>query len=303
MIRALSAAVLSLGVAVQDIIFSVDEIPTRADKYRARGVRVVGGGCAATAAVAVARLGGRSLIATRLGGDDTGAAIARELQSFGVVCDHARSFAGRFSTVSAVFVDAAGERLVMSARDWSTPDDPEWLPPVADLGVAAVLADTRWPAGAERVLTQARALGLPAVLDAEAPVRPAEGAVRAASHVAFAAPGLRDWTGHGDLERGIVEVAGETGGFVCVTDGAAGVWWTQGGRVAHQPAFPVEVVDTLGAGDVWHGAFALALAEGADARRAIRFASAAAALKCTRPGGRAGVPDRAEVEAFLASAG
>ena len=58
-------------------------------------------------------------------------------------------------------------------------------------------------------------------------------------------------------------------------------------------------VDTLGAGDVWHGAFALRLAEGADELTAIRFASAAAALKCTRPGGRMGAPSRAEVAAFL----
>ena len=59
------------------------------------------------------------------------------------------------------------------------------------------------------------------------------------------------------------------------------------------------MVDTLGAGDVWHGAFALALGEGHDEHEAIRFASAVAAIKCTRFGGRAGVPDRTETEAFL----
>jgi sulfofructose kinase len=65
------------------------------------------------------------------------------------------------------------------------------------------------------------------------------------------------------------------------------------------PAFVVTAVDTLGAGDVWHGAFALALAEGEDEPAAVRAASAAAAIKVTRHGGRAGAPTRAERDALL----
>ena len=65
------------------------------------------------------------------------------------------------------------------------------------------------------------------------------------------------------------------------------------------PAFPVHTVDTLGAGDVFHGAFALGITEGQDLRTALRFASAAAALKCTRFGGAFAAPQRAEVEALL----
>ena len=64
-------------------------------------------------------------------------------------------------------------------------------------------------------------------------------------------------------------------------------------------ALPIEAVDTLGAGDVFHGAFALAIAEGRDIRSAGRFANAASALKCTRPGGRAGIPTRTEVDNLL----
>jgi sulfofructose kinase len=61
-------------------------------------------------------------------------------------------------------------------------------------------------------------------------------------------------------------------------------------------------VDTLGAGDTWHGAFAVALADGLSEDEAVRFASAAAALKCTRFGGRDGAPSRREVDRFLAGA-
>jgi sulfofructose kinase len=88
-----------------------------------------------------------------------------------------------------------------------------------------------------------------------------------------------------------------------VTVGESGVLFLEEGRVAAVPAFAVDAVDTLAAGDAWHGAFALALAEGRDERAAIRFASAAAAIKCTRFGGRAGLPSRAEVDAFLRERG
>jgi sugar/nucleoside kinase (ribokinase family) len=65
-------------------------------------------------------------------------------------------------------------------------------------------------------------------------------------------------------------------------------------------AFPITAVDTLGAGDTFHGAFSLALVEGSDTNQAMRFAAAAAALKCTRFGGISGTPTRSEVDAFLA---
>ena len=139
----------------------------------------------------------------------------------------------------------------------------------------------------------------PGVLDAEAPVAEAAEALPLASHIAFSAQGLHDYTGETGLKPGLEQAARRTGSWVCVTDGAAGTTWLDGETFHHCPAFPVEVVDTLGAGDVWHGAFALALAEGQDEAAAVRFASAAAALKCTQPGGRAGAPDRAAVLRFL----
>ena len=88
---------------------------------------------------------------------------------------------------------------------------------------------------------------------------------------------------------------------MAATDGAHGTFWLDGTEVRHVPAFDVEVVDTLGAGDVFHGAFAAGLMEGATPEAALRFASAAAAIKCTRRGGRAGIPDREEVVGFLAA--
>ena len=99
--------------------------------------------------------------------------------------------------------------------------------------------------------------------------------------------------------RGLLAMRDRTDAFLAVTTGAGGVWWLDGSEIRNQPAFPVEVVDTVGAGDVFHGALALALAERQPEPAALRFASAAAALKCARPGGRAGTPARSEVEELL----
>ena len=86
-----------------------------------------------------------------------------------------------------------------------------------------------------------------------------------------------------------------------MTDGANGLWWHDGTGVHHQDAYPIKAIDTLGAGDVFHGACVLALAEGAPFKEALRFSAAAAALKCSRFGGIAGAPNRAETEIFLAA--
>jgi sugar/nucleoside kinase (ribokinase family) len=81
------------------------------------------------------------------------------------------------------------------------------------------------------------------------------------------------------------------------------LWLDDQHNFQETPAFPVHTVDTLGAGDIFHGAFTLAITEKQDLRSALRFASAAAALKCTRFGGAFACPQRPEVEAFLQQAG
>lgn len=293
--------VLCVGHAVLDFVFGVGHLPQRAEKHFAHSLTLVGGGPAATAAVTVARLGGRAILAARIGGDAIGAMIAAELESYGVDCRHLRRCDGVASSISAVMVDPGGERMIINHMDRALPASAHWLPDPAMLGADVVLADTRWAEGAAAAMVAARRAGLPGVLDADRPV-PADGvAVGQASHVAFSSPGLADFSGERDPVRGLLAVAERAPGWNCVTAGATGIYVHAGGKVAAHPGFAVPVVDTLGAGDVWHGAFALALAEGHDELRALRFASAAAALKVQRAGGRKGVPTRPEVEAFLAA--
>jgi sulfofructose kinase len=292
--------VLCVGHAVQDFVFTVTSLPERGEKYRATGFTSVGGGPAATAAVAVAKLGGRALLAARVGADAAADMIIAELRGYGVDCSHVRRCEGCASSVSAVIVDARGERMIVNNLDPSVPVDAGWLPAPTAVGAQAVLADTRWPDGALAALLAARAAGLPAVLDADRPI-PADGELlRAATHVAFSADALADYTGIADPVRALASVSPSLPGWCCVTAGGEGVHVIEDGRARHFAAFDVPVVDSLGAGDVWHGAFALSLAEGRDTAAAVRLASAAAALKVQRPGGRAGAPTRVELEAFLA---
>lgn len=301
--------VLCVGHAVQDHVYRLSRLPVGGSKNRATGFTSVGGGPAATAAVAIARLGGRARLAARVGDDAVAEEIERELRGHGVDCAQLRRFAGRASSRSAVFVDDAGERMIVNHTDPAMPADPAWLAQVDLADVDAVLVDVRWPEGAALMLARARAAGLPAVLDADVPLPPGSALPRAATHVAFSLPGLRDHLGLAadaplDADAcaaALQRIARGTGAWCAVTMGAEGVLHGRAGTIVHSPAFRVTAVDTLGAGDVWHGAFALALAEGADETAAVRAASAAAAIKVTRPGGRTGAPTRAERDALLSS--
>ena len=295
--------ILSVGVAVIDIVMSLQALPRKPEKFRASDAAIVGGGCAANAAVAVARLGGEALLAARTGRDQIGDMIVAGLEAEGVDCTLVRRIEGGRSSFSSIYVDASGERQIVNFRDMKLSFDAAWLAGTLPPELDAILADTRWPQGAAIAMAAARNRGIPGILDAEAPVREAQEALGLASHIAFSAQGLRDYSGKADLDAALMAVRARTGAWVCVTDGDRGVAFIEEGAIARVPAYPVHVVDTLGAGDVWHGAFALGLGEGRSEREAIRRANAVAALKCTRFGGRTGTPSRAEVEAFMEERG
>ena len=292
-------SILVAGVAVLDFVFLMDEFPRLPEKYRASGAAINGGGNAANAAVAAARLEGEAHLASRLGDDQIADMILADLQSDGVKTALVKRHEGRRSSFSSIYIDAKGERQIMNYRDTELPSSGDWMAEQAPAGLAAVLADTRWGDGALAAMEIAKARGIPGVMDAEAPVLEAEAAVHAASHVAFSAQGALDFTGCEDVEQATLKADTLLPGRVIVTDGENGVAMAQDGAVTWFPAFDIRPVDTLGAGDVWHGAFTLALGEGMDEAEAIRFASAAAAIKCERKGGRDGAPTRQEVLEFL----
>lgn len=287
--------VLVAGVAVADFVFQVDEMPARAEKYRASDAMVAGGGCAANAAVAIVRQGGEALLAARLGDDPVGDLILAGLQKEGVDTSLVQRTAHGASSFSSIYVDRHGERQVMNFRGRGLATDAGWLDGIHD--ARAVLADNRWEPLAGKALALAAQAAIPGVVDVEAPVNP--DVLAQASHIAFSMQGLSDYAPGASVAEALRQAKARYDAWICVTDGPNGVLFLDGDSVAHIPAVPVVAVDTLGAGDVWHGVFALRLAEGADERRAVAHANAAATLKCLSFGGREACPDRPATEKFL----
>ena len=289
------ARVVVTGSTALDFVFSVQDMPTRPEKYKADDVVMVGGGVAANAAVAVSRLGGQAILGARLGDDFIADMILSDLTAEGVDTSFVDRAVGGKSAFSSIYVDSTGERQIVAFRGSGLNNEPEMLDRMPKAG--AYLSDTRWDQATMRAMQLARQHGVPGIIDGEAPVN--LDVIKNASHVAFSRQGLVELTGLEDMPKALAQVAQTLDAWLCVTDGEAGVWSYSKGQHAFYPAFAVPVTDTLGAGDIWHGAFALRLAEGTSEPEAVRFACAAAALKCMEHGGRKGCPDRAKTMTFL----
>ena len=286
------------GITTVDTIFGVDALPTGDGKWSADWLREVGGGVAANAAVAVARLGGRSRFVGCVGTDQRGIAARQGLNCEGVDVSGMHQIEHRSTPTSAVMVDRAGSRMIVNhvANDFFELADPSWAADVS--GADAVLVDLRWERGAEETLAAARRAGIPSVVDVDRPIDLDSAILRHATHLVCSADALATMTGVPRPGEALLRLKLRVPGWVAVTLGEHGVLWFDDHTIHHTPSHQVDVVDTLGAGDTFHGAFALALAEGQNERQAIDFANAAAALKCTRKGGRAGMPSRDAVLAF-----
>jgi len=296
--------ILCLGHAAHDLIYRVAAIPAKPVKVIATSLTESGGGMAANAAVAIARLGGQASYWGRVADDFLGRRILDELAAENVDVATTRRVVGARSPCTSILVSDEGERLICSFTDPALDPDPAWLPRtrVADFDI--VMTDVRWPLGAAAVLDEARALGRPALLDADvaAPAVTRE-LVSHATHVLFSQPGLEAVANGEPHGRALRRLQLPHHVVMGVTLGPSGFLWLERDAEHHAPAPAVTAVDTLAAGDVWHGAFALALAERRSPSDAADFANAAAALKCLRPGGRSGAPSRAELDAFVAGLG
>lgn len=298
----MSNHIVCVGKSTLDQIWPVGDMPTSGGKFRATGYLVLGGGMAATAAVAVARLGGQASFCGRAGNDGAGHLMQQELADYGVDVSQFKLFSGARSSVSAIIVDKHGERMIVNYPGADVPDAADWLRKDTLDSAGAVLGDVRWMEGAALLYQAARKRNLPTVLDGEA----ANATIFSTllplvDHAIFSLPGLRSFSGGRIVDHAESLQAVRLRGckVAAVTLGGQGVLWLDDEGVHHLPAFDTPVVDTTGAGDVFHGAYAIALAEGMSVADAMRFSSAVAALKCTHHGGRAGIPTREEVNQFL----
>jgi sulfofructose kinase len=299
--RSAPRRVICTGHAALDRIYRIEAFPPAPTKVRAIEYVEVGGGMAANASVAIARLGGKVELWSRVGDDSAGQMIKAGLRSEKVDVRYVQSFEDARSSTSAILVDDAGERMIVTQRDTNMPSSTSWLPLERIKDVDVVLGDVRWLEGLRAMFTRARADGVPTVLDADLGAREAlPELLRLTDYAIFAAPALRDLYPDGTDEERLGKVLDLGCLHAGVTLGGEGYVWRERGSDGRIAAPTIDAVDTTGAGDAFHGAFALMLAEGNPTKVCAEIAVQVAAAKCLRVGSRAGLPTRAELQGLLA---
>ena len=294
--------ILCIGMPVRDLTFRVPGVPARGSKENATHFDEICGGNALNAAIGIVRLGGRASVCGPMGDlkEASSRFIFEKLAHEGIETNHLVRMPGLVTPISAVMVDPSGERTIVTFRDpelWKVQ-----LPDAETLldDCAAILTESRCAEFCTDLCAEAQRRGIPVVVDVDRAMSLREGLLNASSHLVFSSEPLQETADVADDAQALKKIAKLTPSFLAGTRGARGtIWLDENGAIQETPAFPVHTVDTLGAGDVFHGAFALALTEGQELREALRFASAAAALKCTRFGGAFAAPQRIEVEELL----
>jgi len=289
-----------VGHAVLDHVFEVDALPARPTKTPALSYRPGTGGMAFNAAIAAARLGAAVRMLGRIGSEPAAQMLRERLRAEGVEARGLESVPGATTSVSAIVVDARGERQIFNHRGEAIarahPLDTRMLH-----GADVVLADPRWVAGAAAALRWARARRVTAMLDVDvAPAADLQQLVSLTQWAVFSEAGLAAYA-PGLAPREALQRALASGCEVAmVTRGKRPVWWLRRGAALRKLAVPqVDAIDTTGAGDVFHAALALAIGERRDDREAVAFAATAAALKCLGGPGVLGAPARRAVEGAL----
>jgi sulfofructose kinase len=302
----ISPRILCIGMPVRDLTFRTPGVPARGSKEHATHFEEICGGNALNGAIGIVRLGGRASICGPMGDsrETSSRYIFEQMAHEGIDMGHIVHMNGLVTPISAIMIDPSGERTIITFRDpelWKVK-----LPPTDELlkDCDAILTESRCAAFCTDLCAEAVRRGIPVVVDVDNVMSLREGLLTASTHLVFSSEPLQETAGVSDDGEALKKLAKLTPTFLAGTRGARGtIWLDEHGHLQETPAFPVHTVDTLGAGDVFHGAFTLAISEGRELHEALRFASAAAALKCTRFGGAFAAPQRIEVEEFLRQAG
>lgn len=299
--------ILCIGMPVRDLTFHVQGLPKRGLKIGAERFEEIAGGNAFNAAVAISRLDGGVAFCGPMGdaGETSSRYIFDKAAELGIAMQDIVHMPGLVTPISTVMIDPGGERTIITFRD---PELWKVRLPEADRMLSdcdAILAESRCAAFCTGLCAEARRRGIPVVIDVDSAMSMREGLLTASSHLILSSEALQATADIADDAAALQKLAKVTPAFLAGTRGSQGTVWLDpnGGGLRQTAAFPVHTVDTLGAGDVFHGAFTLAMTENQDLEDALRFASAAAAIKCTRFGGAFACPQRAEVEAFLEHGG
>jgi sulfofructose kinase len=293
--------VLGLGSVTVDFVGTVDAWPGRGVKTMLDRFTICDGGLVGTALVAAARLGGRVAFAGKLGQSEM---ARRALDAF-----HRESIDTSFvietqdaePIVAIILIDRAGgqrnifwtRRNVQYPMPWELPDQ-NWFK-----RTRVLLIDFESGLAGIEAAKVARRHSIPVVIDVERDEPHVAEAMRVSSHIIVSEDFAGGYIGSNNVDDMLAALRTDPEQVVIVTRGEKGCAGSTGEGDFLLPAFKVDVVDTTGCGDTFHGAFALALARGQAVVPAARFASGAAALCATQLGGRAGIPTAAQLQQFL----
>jgi sugar/nucleoside kinase (ribokinase family)/ribosomal protein S18 acetylase RimI-like enzyme len=287
-------------MAVDDLLY-VDEYPPSDHKVRIHGTARHLGGQTATAMAAASSLGARCACAGVLGRDEFSCAMRQGLAAAGV--DLRFMLEGDASPIHSVVI---AESISKSRTIFYDPHRAVAFPAgdAADLVKSArvLLIDQLGPETGLEIVRLAKESGIRVVLDLEWQDDDSLYPLLAgATDVLVSRSFGSALTGSDDPERILKLLDGGNRNCTAVTCGAQGCYAISGSDpvAIHIPAFPVEVVETTGCGDVFHGAYAACLAQGFDVSAALEFAAAAAAVYASRPTGWKHLPSRDDVAQLL----
>jgi ribokinase len=295
--------IVVVGSVTMDMVTLTPQIPRIGQTVIGTGFGTTPGGKGANQAVAAARLGYPVQMVGKVGSDVYGPALLENLAHAGVGVAAMEQVDGS-SGLAPIFLSEAGENAIVVVPGANGKVDIPTVDRHADLirSAGMVLCQLELPLSTvDHTLALCAAAGVPVMLDpAPAAPLPTEAFPRIAWFTPNETEALLYTSPNASPEAAASELIARGLAGVVLKRGSEGAYVaTSQGLAAWIKPFPVKVIDTVGAGDCFNGAFAVALLEGLDPVAAARFASAAAAISVTRRGAQASMPSRAEVEAFL----
>jgi len=294
--------VFGVGQNALDRVCAVDGVLQLGEKRALSECRDLPGGQVATAVLTCARLGLRCAYAGKVGDDPARELVLAPLREAGVDLSGVQTVAGAPTQTAVILVDrASGERSLLWHRSQALHIAPGDLERARIESARALLLDAGDPEAAAWAAGIARNAGIPVILDADAYRPELDPLLSRVDFPLVSQSFAESFSGSGSIRETLRMLSGLGARLAAVTLGGRGSIAASGEDVIEVPAYAVDAKDTIGAGDVFHGAFAWGLLEGWGAGRVLRAANAAAAMNCRFPGAQGGIPDRAELEAFIRS--
>lgn len=295
---------IGLGLCALDFTFAVQKYPRLDEKIEAAAFSRQGGGPVPTALCTLAKFGVKSAFVGICGADSDGRLIRDELKRFGV--DTKRMILDPDSRTPRAFIIVdreSGKRTVILDRTESTALSPDELDIRYIRRADYLLIDGREPEASLTAAALVKKAGGEVIVDAGSPRKYFGDLLPFVDHLVASNRFSIDFTQEIDPGKAAIKLAHMGFKSVVITSGRKGcVGATPDGQLFQQDAFDVDIVDTTGAGDVFHGAYVYGLIQRWELPQILEFASAAAALKCTRLGGRRGIPEVDEVYELIESA-